>query len=239
MLYMQSMAHPNFRFNRRMVMFGATAVASAAVTRSASAISRIGDPSAPLVPAVSPDAAVSIPQPVASLPPLPLRPALLRGALDALARHAAKISHRDRIAIVDFAAPSSEPRLHFLDVVSGVMSRLLVTHGSGSDPGHTGFLQRFSNDFGSNASSQGAFVTGDYYVGKHGRSQRLIGLDPTNSNALDRAIVVHGAWYANADMIRTHGKLGRSQGCFAVGERDLDRLFGHLGEGRLIYAAKA
>lgn len=221
-----------------MVMFGATAVASAALTRSASAISRMGDPSAPLAPAVSPEGAGAIPQATASAPSLPLHPALMRGALDALARHAAKIPHRDRIAIVDFAAPSAEPRLHFLDVVSGAASRLLVTHGSGSDPGHTGFLQRFSNDFGSNASSQGAFVTGDYYVGKHGRSQRLIGLDPTNNNALDRAIVIHGAWYANADMIRTHGKLGRSQGCFAVGERDLDRLFGHLGEGRLIYAAK-
>ena len=130
-------------------------------------------------------------------------------------------------------------RLHFLDVVSGEMSRLLVAHGSGSDPRHTGFLQKFSNEFNSNASSEGAFLTSNYYVGKHGRSQRLIGLDPTNNNALDRAIVVHGAWYANADMIQTHGKLGRSQGCFAVGESDLDKLFGYLGEGSLIYAAKA
>jgi hypothetical protein len=69
-------------------------------------------------------------------------------------------------------------------------------------------------------------------------SQRLIGLDPTNYNALDRAIVIHGAWYSNPDMIAKHGKLGRSQGCFAVGERDLDTLFAMLGEGRMIYATK-
>ncbi|MGH2322743.1 murein L,D-transpeptidase catalytic domain-containing protein, partial [Enterococcus faecalis] len=87
-------------------------------------------------------------------------------------------------------------------------------HGSGSDPSHTGFLKRFSNDPGSNASSEGAFLTADYYVGKHGRSQRLIGLDATNDNALSRAIVVHSAWYANPDMIRSHGMLGRSQCCF-------------------------
>lgn len=81
-------------------------------------------------------------------------------------------------------------------------------------------------------------MTADYYVGKHGRSQRLLGLDPTNNNALERAIVVHGAWYANADMIPAHGKLGRSQGCFAVGETELKRLFDHLGQGRMIYSAK-
>ncbi len=223
-----------------MMLFGCAAVATAAVTRSASAISQLGSH------ATAPDGGLA-PSPAASpLPPAApvvaapdINPALLGGALDALASHAARIPHRDRIAIVDFGAPSLEQRLHFLDVVSGATSRLLVTHGSGSDPRHTGFLQRFSNDFGSNASSDGAFVTDAYYVGKHGRSQRLIGLDPTNNNALDRAIVIHGAWYANADMIRTHGKLGRSQGCFAVGEHDLDAMFGYLGEGRLIYAAKA
>jgi len=158
--------------------------------------------------------------------------------LAALDEHSNTITHRDRIAIVDFSVPSSDARLHFLNVASGEVSRLLVTHGSGSDPGHTGFLHSFSNAFNSNASSEGAFKTADYYVGKHGRSQRLLGLDPTNNNALDRAIVIHGAWYANADMIQTHGKLGRSQGCFAVGENDLNDVFGYLGKGRLLYAAR-
>lgn len=168
-----------------------------------------------------------------------LDPQLLRKALAALDRHAKSIRHRDRIAIVDFSAPSSEPRLHFLDVESGRASRLLVAHGSGSDPHHTGYAERFSNAPGSNASSEGAFVTGDYYVGKHGRSQRLAGLDPTNDHAMERAIVIHGAWYANEDMIAAHGKLGRSQGCFAVGETCLKAMFDHLGTGRLLYAARA
>ncbi len=51
-------------------------------------------------------------------------------------------------------------------------------------------------------------------------------------------IVIHSAWYANRDMIRSHGMLGRSQGCFAVGENELDRVFANLGPGRMIYAAK-
>ena len=167
-----------------------------------------------------------------------VRPELMRQALASLDRHGARIARRDRIAIADFTAGSSQPRFHFVDLASGRSESLLVSHGSGSDPSHTGYLRLFSNDFGSNASSEGAFVTADYYVGKHGRSQRLQGLDPTNNNALGRAIVIHSAWYANPDMIRTHGMLGRSQGCFAVGERDLDQVFARLGPDRLLFAAK-
>ena len=167
-----------------------------------------------------------------------VRPELLRQAMAALGRNGSRIAHHDRIAIADFTAASSNPRFHFVDLASGRSTSLLVSHGSGSDPAHTGYLERFSNAFGSNASSEGAFVTDDYYVGKHGRSQRLIGLDHTNDNALGRAIVVHSAWYANKDMIATHGMLGRSQGCFAVGENDLDQVFARLGQGRMIFAAK-
>ena len=166
-----------------------------------------------------------------------VRPALLRRALAALNAQGSRVK-RDRIAIADFAAPSAQPRFHLLDLQSGTSTSFLVAHGSGSDPSHTGWLQRFSNDPGSNASSEGAFLAADYYVGKHGRSQRLIGLDPTNDRALERAVVVHAAWYVGEDMVRQHGMLGRSQGCFAVSEGDLDRVFARLGSDRMIYAAK-
>lgn len=170
--------------------------------------------------------------------PRVVRPELMRQALAAMERHGNAIKLRDRIVIADFAASSSERRFHFIDLVSGDSVSKLVSHGSGSDPGHTGFLQRFSNLNGSNASCEGAFLADNYYIGKHGKSQRLIGLDPTNNNALSRAIVVHGAWYANADMVRSRGRLGRSQGCFAVGENELAEVFERLGQGRMIYAAK-
>jgi hypothetical protein len=167
-----------------------------------------------------------------------VRPELLRRALAALDRHGNRIPRRDRIAIADFDAPSANPRFHLVDLVSGTSVSLLVAHGSGSDPAHTGYLHRFSNQEGSNASCDGTFVASDYYVGKHGRSQRLDGLDPSNSNALSRAIVIHSAWYSNPEMLRTHGQLGRSQGCFTVGESDLDRVFARLGPGRMLYSAK-
>lgn len=190
----------------------------------------------PVTPAPAPKAAAVAAAPMVSSKVV--RPELFRRALASLEKHGSRVAHRDRFAIVDFTAGSAQPRFHFVDLVSGKSNSLLVAHGSGSDPAHTGYLKRFSNEFGSNASCEGAFATSDYYIGKHGRSQRLMGLDPTNSNALGRAIVVHSAWYANPDIIKTRGVLGRSQGCFAVGERDLDQVFAQLGPGRMIFAAK-
>ena len=170
--------------------------------------------------------------------PRVVRPDLMRRAMASLDKHSSRIARRDRIAIADMAAPSSQPRFHIVDLGTGKSRSFLVAHGSGSDPSHTGWLHRFSNDEGSNATSEGAFLTSNYYVGKHGSSQRLIGLDPSNDNALSRAIVVHSAWYANKDMLPTHGMLGRSQGCFAVGEGDLDQVFAALGPDRMIFSAK-
>lgn len=230
----------NFRPDRRAVMISSAGIALAALsgpaTRPFLRSSHPGRPTA--VPANARNAA-GMPQTALDAARFSVEPELLRRALAALDHHSVSVKARDRMAIVDFTAPSSDPRLHFLDVVSGKASRLLVAHGSGSDPGHTGFLERFSNALGSNASSEGAFLTGDYYTGKHGRSQRLVGLDPTNNNALSRAIVIHSAWYANDEMIPVHGKLGRSQGCFAVGENKLSDVFNFLGEGRMVFAARA
>jgi hypothetical protein len=67
---------------------------------------------------------------------------------------------------------------------------------------------------------------------------RVQGLDSTNSNAESRAIVVHGAWYVSEKMIREHGMLGRSEGCFAVAEAHLPTVLDRLGPGRLLLAGK-
>ncbi|HEY4124912.1 MAG TPA: murein L,D-transpeptidase catalytic domain family protein, partial [Rhizomicrobium sp.] len=142
-------------------------------------------------------------------------PALLRRALAALDQHRGSIEHRDVIGIADFSLPSRAQRFHLLDVASGRVSSHLVAHGRGSDPAHTGWLERFSNAPHSNATSAGAYHTDGFYMGGHGRSIRLTGLDAANSNALERAIVVHGAWYVSNEMARAHGVLGRSEGCFA------------------------
>ncbi|HEV2362761.1 MAG TPA: murein L,D-transpeptidase catalytic domain family protein [Caulobacteraceae bacterium] len=155
-----------------------------------------------------------------------------------LARADARIRRRDVVGVADFSQPSSAPRLHLVDMASGRVDSLLVAHGRGSDPDHTGWLKRFSNAPGSDCTSQGDYVTADYYVGEHGRSMRLIGLDPSNDNAEPRGIVVHAAWYVGPDMVRAHGMLGRSEGCFAVSQADLETVLGRLGPGRLLVATK-
>ncbi len=226
--------------SRRAVLKAAGGIAGLLLAQGCTRPSILPVASLPPQPGPAPRALASVPAaPVRRMAaPATVNPALFERARAALDRHAGQLRRTDRIAIADFALDSTHPRFQFIDMHSGVVSAMRVAHGSGSDPAHCGRLERFSNVPDSNATSEGAFITDNYYVGKHGRSQRLLGLDHTNNNALMRAIVVHGAWYANPEMIAQHGKLGRSQGCFAVAEGDLARVFSLLGEGRMIYAAK-
>jgi hypothetical protein len=167
-----------------------------------------------------------------------ITPESLRQALEALDRHTAQIPNRDLIAVADFSLPSYLPRFHLVDVAAGRVTSHLVAHGRGSDPRHTGWLERFSNDPGSNATSAGAFRTDGLYNGAHGRSIRLSGLDPSNDNALERAIVVHGAWYVSEAMAASHGALGRSEGCFALSASSLNSIMERMGPGHMIYSGK-
>jgi hypothetical protein len=163
---------------------------------------------------------------------------IIRIARRALAANVGVVRHRDVVGVTDFSAASRDPRFYLVDMMSGQVSRYLVAHGRGSDPSHTGWVQQFSNDPGSFASSPGAYLTGDYYTGKHGQSMRLMGLEHSNSNAEARAVVVHGAWYVSHEMARDKGKIGRSEGCFAFAEQDLPQVLNRLGPGRLLYATK-
>ncbi|WP_417615210.1 murein L,D-transpeptidase catalytic domain family protein [Parasphingorhabdus sp.] len=180
-------------------------------------------------------------------PSLPARPktitpagptALIDRAKAAMAVHESSLLHTDRIGIADYSLHSAKERFHIVDLANGTSQSFLVAHGKGSDLRHTGWLQEFSNVPGSEASSGGSYITSETYVGKHGTSRRLKGLDPSNNLAEPRAIVIHGAWYAEPEMIESHGKLGRSQGCFAFSESDLAIILERLGPGRLLYADK-
>jgi L,D-transpeptidase catalytic domain len=181
-------------------------------------------------------AALSVPARAAM--PTPLDARLMARAISAFGKHRASVQKADIIAIADYSRASRERRFHIVDMISGTTTSMLVAHGRGSDPSHSGWLQQFSNSDGSYASCAGAFVTANEYVGKHGRSMRLIGLDPTNNNALDRAIVIHTAPYVSEAMARNMGKVGRSQGCFTVTEADLQQVLTRLGGGRFLYSDK-
>jgi hypothetical protein len=182
------------------------------------------------------------PAPAGSAPVTPTSPAGISPTLFSKAKAALDsrpwIRNRDFIGIVDFAASSSDPRFHVVHLPSGHVESHRVAHGRGSDPDHSGFVERFSNDFGSHASSNGAYTTAETYDGKYGLSMKVNGLDWSNNNAMARAIVIHNAWYAEDDMIPIHGKLGRSEGCFAFSRKSQWEVMHRLGEGRLIYAEK-
>ena len=165
-------------------------------------------------------------------------PTLLHRALNALDRHSGSIDHRDAIGIADFSLHSRAQRFHLLNLADGTATCHLVAHGRGSDPTHSGWLERFSNEPRSQATSAGAYRTDSLYMGEHGRSMRLEGLDPTNDRAAARAIVVHSAWYVSEEIVTHFGMLGRSEGCLAVTNSSLDEIIARLGPGRLIYADK-
>jgi len=217
----------------RLGAFGATGVILSSAV-SSSALSQVLYPSRQ--PALDPLAPRLPAAPAAPQSPLGIDPQLFARAKAALDQH--KVWPRDVMAIVDFSKPSSEPRFHLVDLQNGTVDSHLVAHGRGSDPDHSGFVERFSNDFGSYATSNGTYVTGDYYDGKYGLSMKVRGLDWSNYNAEPRAIVIHNAWYAEDDMIPLHGKLGRSEGCFAMSRKSQYEVMRKLAGGRMIYADK-
>ncbi|TVV77253.1 murein L,D-transpeptidase catalytic domain family protein [Sphingomonas solaris] len=186
--------------------------------------------------ALSTRAAGAVPQAGLAAIARDIRPDLVAAASAALARHESAIWSRDAIAIVDFALPSATPRLYLIDLLGGTVTTMLVAHGKGSDPDHSGMLAAFSNVEGSAATSRGAYLTGEAYDGIHGASRRLIGLDPSNDHAEARAIVIHSAWYVGPEIVARQGVLGRSDGCFAVSTADIGPLLARLGRGRLLYA---
>jgi len=167
------------------------------------------------------------------------RPALLSRAMAALDAQGSKIRHRDLVGLVDFSASSGSPRFQIVSISNGrVLTNRLVAHGRGSDPSNTGWVQKFSNRPGSNASSPGSYMIGETYYGKHGRSRRLHGLDPENNMAHSRAIVIHGANYVSSEMASSSGRVGRSLGCFTVSQRDISGVLAQLGPGSLLFAAR-
>ena len=119
------------------------------------------------------------------------------------------------LSIVDFRKPSSKKRLWVVDLANKkLLYHTFVAHGRGSG----GLMANtFSNTAESHQSSLGFYVTDNTYIGKHGLSLRLKGLDKGfNTNALARAIVVHGADYVSERFVKQNGYLGRSHGCPAL-----------------------
>lgn len=140
-----------------------------------------------------------------------------------------------RLAVIDFSLPSSNPRLWIFDLDQ---RRLLleewVAHGQNSGDNHA---TRFSNVVGSHQSSVGLFRTQESYFGRHGYALRLDGLEPgVNDRARERAIVIHQADYVDPSWIERQGRIGRSQGCPAVRPEVIEQVVDSLKGGQWLFA---
>jgi hypothetical protein len=166
-----------------------------------------------------------------------VRPDLMSRAMAALDIHHERLPLRDRMYLVDFQKFSGDTRLYEVDLIGGRVTAFRTSHGRGSDPEHSGFARRFSNEPESYMSSVGAYATaGAGWGPAQGPNVLLDGLEYTNNLARDRAIIVHGADYAEPTFLEREGKLGRSYGCFSTAHADLPMLRERMGQGRLLFA---
>jgi len=119
------------------------------------------------------------------------------------------------LTVCDFTLSSNLKRLWVIDLKSKkIVFNTLVAHGQGTGEE---FAVAFSNTHESHQSSLGFYTTGETYEGNNGYSLKLNGKDGQfNSNAYDRAVVIHGAEYVSDDYAKANKRIGRSHGCPAL-----------------------
>jgi hypothetical protein len=126
-----------------------------------------------------------------------------------------KLKNTKVLTLIDYSKSANTKRFFVIDQEQQkILFKTYVAHGKGSG---VEYPTSFSNNNKSHKSSLGFFVTGQTYYGRHGYSLRLMGIENNfNSNALKRAIVIHGAGYVSKEYILHNGRLGRSFGCPAL-----------------------
>lgn len=129
-----------------------------------------------------------------------------------------KIKSDGTYILIDLSQPCSKRRLW---IIQDRITILNCRVGHGMKSGYL-FSTQFSNDFCSNMSSLGEFVTGgEYNNSKLGRCMNIHGLEPgVNNNAFARGIRFHASKYAEDEFFNKTGRIGRSLGCFTTSTDD-------------------
>lgn len=143
------------------------------------------------------------------------------------------VNNDQYLTIVDLSQSSRNKRFYILDMKNEEMVwNTYVAHGKNSG---VDMAKSFSNNFNSNKSSLGFYLTKSTYNGKHGLSLRLDGLEHGfNDNAEARGIVVHGASYVNAGRVHS-SYMGRSQGCPALPENEYAQIINIIKDGSVLF----
>ncbi|QNF35895.1 murein L,D-transpeptidase catalytic domain family protein [Adhaeribacter swui] len=138
------------------------------------------------------------------------------------------------VTIVDFSRSSRQKRLWVLDLKNQkLLYYTYVAHGKGTGDEYARFFSNKPNSF---KSSLGFYLTAQTYQGKHGLSLKLNGLDKNfNTNALSRAVVIHGADYVSERFIKQYGRLGRSLGCPALPVKETQAIIGAIKNNSCLY----
>jgi hypothetical protein len=166
-------------------------------------------------------------------------PSALSLAQQRVAREVGELPKKGSLVIVDYTKPSSEKRMTVVDLKTGrAKMNTLVAHGVNSG---LLYATNFSDQVGSEKSSLGLYKVAEEFNGKHGPSLRLDGLDPGwNINARRRGIIVHSANYVSKETMREnrneYGRLGRSQGCLALSDKDMAKLDRKLARPAYVFA---
>lgn len=145
-----------------------------------------------------------------------------------------RIVNTEYTVLVDYSLPSSEKRLYLINLFTADVQQFYVSHGVRS-----GILESrsFSNALDSWKSSLGFYyIKGSFISLKNGLSLFMDGIDKSNNNARMRNIFLHGAKYANEQFIAQNGRLGWSEGCFAVGIENIDYLVSLLQNGSILFS---
>ena len=144
-----------------------------------------------------------------------------------------KLVNSKYLTIIDMNMSSNSKRLFIINMdEKKIEHQSIVAHGRNSGGE---FAKLFSNTINSHKSSIGFYKTAETYIGKHGLSLRLDGLEFSNNNARKRAIVIHSADYASVSFIKKYGRLGRSFGCPALPKENYKEIIQKIKAGSALF----
>ena len=144
-----------------------------------------------------------------------------------------ELNNSKYLTIIDMSVSANKKRFYIINMETQELEhKSFVAHGRNSG---LEYARKFSNVTNSHQTSLGFYKTAETYIGKHGFSLRLDGLEFSNDKARRRAVVIHEAEYASAHFIQKNGRLGRSYGCPSLPKKDYKVIINKIKNGSCLF----